>query len=128
MIILHVDDDSDDREVLKEALKEINPEIDCIQAKNGIEGFDILTKGILYKKINCVFLDINMPLMDGIALLALIKGDKRLSRIPVHVYSTTSDEREIAYVKKLGGNFIHKTTQYNKLVKSLKGILQNVDC
>lgn len=128
MIILHVDDNSHDREMLKNALKEINPAIDFIKAKDGIEGYDILSDGILHKKAHCIFLDINMPLMDGIALLALIKGNNKLSRIPVYVYANTSSEREISYVKKLGGTFIHKSTQYNKLVNSLKGILEEVDC
>lgn len=128
MIILHVDDDSDDRELLKEALRRINPDIDCVEAKDGIEGYDILSRGILQKNIHCIFLDINMPLMDGIALLALIKGNNKLSRIPVYVYSTTNNEREISYVKKLGGKFIHKSTQFQELVNSLKAILLEVDC
>lgn len=128
MIILHVDDNSGDRELLIQALKKINPGIDCIEASDGLEGYKVLSRGILYKKIHCIFLHINMPLMDGIALLALIKGDKELSRIPVYVYSSTSSDREISYVTKLGGQFVHKATQYKTLVSSLKGILEKVDC
>jgi CheY-like chemotaxis protein len=123
MIILHVDDDPDDRTFLSDAIKEIHPAIKCVQAEDAIQGQKILTEGFLQENVSCIFLDINMPLMDGVELLALIKADQRLSKVPVYVYSTTSNQREVEYIHKLGGKFLQKQSDYKLLVTSLHEIL-----
>jgi CheY-like chemotaxis protein len=124
MIILHVDDDPDDRAFLSDAIKEIHPAIKCVQAEDAIQGQKILTEGFLQENVSCIFLDINMPLMDGVELLALIKADQRLSKVPVYVYSTTSNQREVDSIHKLGGKFLQKQSDYKLLVTSLNEILK----
>jgi CheY-like chemotaxis protein len=124
MIILHVDDDPDDRNILSDAIKEVHPTIKCLQAEDAIQGQRILTESFLTENVSCIFLDINMPLMDGVELLALIKADQRLSKVPVYVYSTTSNPREVECIHQLGGKFLLKQSSYRQLVTTLHDILK----
>jgi CheY-like chemotaxis protein len=124
MIILNVDDDSDDRQILLEALKQVDPRIELREAKDGVEALNILADGLLVKDLNCIFIDINMPLMDGIVLLALIKGDQRLSKIPVYIYTTSDNATEIAKVKALGAQYLRKQSDFKALTNLLSSILK----
>jgi CheY-like chemotaxis protein len=127
MIILNVDDDAEDRQILLEALKTIDPVVDFLEAKDGVEAISLLSEGLLHQKLNCMFIDINMPLMDGIVLLALIKGDQRLSKIPVYIYSTSDNEIEIAKVRSLGAAYIRKQSNFRNLTQTLSSILKLSD-
>jgi CheY-like chemotaxis protein len=126
MLIMHVDDDADDHEILYEAVREVNPKIRCIPAPNGIEAYQLLLHRNLFERVSCIFLDINMPLMDGLELLAKIKSDERLSHIPIFVYSTTGNEREINSVRKMGANFLQKSADYRSLTDTLKKIFASL--
>jgi len=90
--VLLIDDDKDDQEIFQKELKKFNSSIKFLSAYNGQEGLDILNK----HSADYIFLDINMPVMNGIDALKLIKKDESLKNIPVIIYST-SDGR--AYKK-----------------------------
>lgn len=117
MIILAVDDDSEDFEFFSEAVREVDPTIVILKATNGIEALDILENQLLMP--DYIFLDINMPLMDGKACLQFIKQDERFREIPVVMYSTTSNQTEISQYKMLGAHFLVKPNRLSHLVKSL---------
>jgi CheY-like chemotaxis protein len=119
MIVLHVDDDQDDREIMLEALREVYPAIEMHSAENGIKALSLLKEGLLEKDLNFIFLDIKMPLMDGVALLALIRGNQKLSKVPVYIYSTVNNEKELGQIEMLGAKFIQKNSDYKGLVKTL---------
>lgn len=68
-------------------------------------------------------LDINMPGIDGIQVLQAVKGDPRLSRIPVIMLTTTDDPREIERCYGLGCNvYITKPVAYDKFVEALQRV------
>jgi CheY-like chemotaxis protein len=121
MIILAVDDDSEDFEFFSEAVREVDPTIVILKAANGIEALDVLENHLLMP--DYIFLDINMPLMDGKACLQSIKQDERFREIPVVMYSTTSNQTEISQYKMMGANFLIKPDSHSRLVKSLGLIL-----
>ncbi|HEY6978716.1 MAG TPA: response regulator [Chitinophagaceae bacterium] len=83
--VLLIDDDKDEHEIFKKELHRYNPAIDFFSAYDGQDGFDFLLK----ESVNYIFLDINMPVMNGIDLLRLIKKDEALKDIPVIIYSTS---------------------------------------
>jgi len=85
--ILVVDDDMINRKLLSVLLKKAGHTV--IEAENGMEAFNILK----HEPIEMVLLDIIMPVMDGIDLLKLLKGDSELSVIPVAIL-TTDDSRK----------------------------------
>lgn len=104
---LLVDDDEDDKEIFCLALKKIDPSIDCITASDGREALSILDDGSFIP--DYIFLDLNMPRMDGKECLKEIRKQNRLDKVPVIIFTTSSAERDKEETKKLGANsFITK--------------------
>jgi CheY-like chemotaxis protein len=83
-----VDDDEDDIHIFNEALQDINVSIRFNSATNGKELLNRLAAGSEEPEI--IFLDINMPEMNGWDVLRRLKRAQALSHIPVLMYSTTS--------------------------------------
>jgi CheY-like chemotaxis protein len=124
MVILCVDDDPEDREIFFEAVKESFTDVTFISADDGEAAYDLLTNPLTGIP-DYIFLDINMPLMDGIKCLTLIKGNRNLKNIPVIVYSTTSSKQEIAKVESMGAQFLLKESDYRKLIFRISEILSH---
>jgi CheY-like chemotaxis protein len=121
MVILAVDDDPEDFEFFFDAVRKIDQSIIVLKATNGEEALALLEEHVLMP--DYIFLDINMPLMDGHTCLQQIKKSERLRNIPVVMYSTTNNATEIEKFKLLGAKFLVKSHQFNKLVSSLSLIL-----
>jgi CheY-like chemotaxis protein len=117
MNILFVDDDMDDKEIFLEAINAINPDIECESATNGEEALKKLETGTILP--NYIFLDINMPVMDGRSFLIAIKKINKLRHIPVVIYSTTRDHEEIKNLRALGAEYIGKPASFEILKQSL---------
>lgn len=114
-----VDDDQDDQEFFKLALGTIREEIAFTTAGNGQEAFDLLRTRACMPDI--IFLDMNMPLMNGFAFLQKIKATPHLEHIPVIMFSTSDEKREIAQAKSLGAvDFVTKPTRFNELCRLLQ--------
>ena len=105
------------------ALDELNPAIKRVMASNGEDGIKKLS---LNPQIppDYIFLDLNMPRMNGIECLREIKKVKHLEKTKVIMYSTTDarDVRELT--KDLGAyDFIVKPPSFLKLVEFLSVVL-----
>jgi CheY-like chemotaxis protein len=123
MFVLIIDDDSEDRELFHEAIGVIDPSIKCISAKDGKEAVMQLINGVSQLP-DFIFLDINMPVMNGRECLIELKKDVRLKHIPVVMYSTTSDSREIRQCYTLGAHdFLVKPYNFTQLVEALRTII-----
>jgi CheY-like chemotaxis protein len=121
MIVLNVDDDLEDREFFCEALREVDPSIICLIAGSGMEALSLLQEQITLP--DYIFLDINMPMMDGKQCLKALKSIAQFETIPVIMYSTSTDTREIRECYKLGAeDFLIKPPSYEKLVNDLTSI------
>ena len=117
-----VDDDRDDREIFIEALAEIDDSYHCFTAENGEEAISKLSANAFVP--DYIFLDLNMPRMNGRECLVEIKTIKQLERIPVIIYTTSSLQREKEELVKLGASmFITKPNNFNDLCHSLKQVL-----
>jgi CheY-like chemotaxis protein len=120
MVIFYADDDREDCEFFTEALAQIDPDIKTITAGDGKEALALLNSR---PAPDYIFLDINMPLIDGKKCLIEIKKNARLKDIPVIMYSTTSDTNEIRQYYKLGAHdFLIKPNDFNLLCESLESI------
>jgi CheY-like chemotaxis protein len=123
MLILFVDDDPDDYELFCEALQSFNSKAKCLHALDGEDALDTLNELIILP--DYIFLDINMPKMDGRECLRQIKSDSKLKEIPVIVYSTTKQPKEIKTFKDLGAKeFIIKPAEFSELVHTLKDVIR----
>jgi CheY-like chemotaxis protein len=118
-ICLLVDDDPDDQEVFLTALGDISSTVLCLVAPDGDRALELLHNEETVP--DYIFLDLNMPRMNGFEFLAAIKKSRILKDIPVIVYSTTSQPAQIDKVKKLGATeFFTKTYKYRELCAILK--------
>lgn len=125
MTILYADDDVEDCELIFEALQEVDPSIDCIVANDGYEALEILKH--VKRLPDYIFLDINMPLMDGKKCLIEIKNDDKLRDIPVIIYSTSTNSEEIDQCYELGAfEFISKANSFDKLCQSLDDVINKL--
>ena len=120
--IFLVDDDRDDREIFIEALAEIDNSLHCVTAENGEDAIRKLLSGAFIP--NIIFLDLNMPRMNGRECLVEIKSIKTLEETPVIIYTTSSLQKEKEELVKLGASkFLTKPANFNDLCHSLKGVL-----
>lgn len=121
--IMLVDDDADDREIFKLAISQINDRLDLKMFTNGEEIVDYL-RGPNKTLPNLLFLDLNMPSMNGIECLKEIKQDPGLKHITVIVYSTSSAEKDIEQTFLEGANiYLNKPSDFETLKDSVKKII-----
>jgi CheY-like chemotaxis protein len=121
---LLVDDDEDDREIFCLALAEADPTVKCIQAKDGREALNLLNDKSFVP--DYIFLDLNMPLMNGKECLAEMRKRRDLDGIRVIIFSTSSSDRDIQETKQLGASgFIKKPPLTSTLAKNLSELFNN---
>jgi CheY-like chemotaxis protein len=111
MKILLVDDDQDDIDLFTEVLTEIDKSktVTLWTAHNGIEALKVLSSH-LESLPDIIFLDINMPLLNGLDTLEMIRKDKRLKDIDVTIYTTSSHFKDYNKCLGLGAKFWRKPT------------------
>lgn len=95
-----IDDDIDDRFLFNRAAKLQHPEIKCVTAESGPEAFELLNKMTQHPQI--IFLDLNMPGMNGWEFLFQFKKNERFKNIPILIYSTSSHEKDIIAAQNAG--------------------------
>ena len=124
-VLFLVDDDPDDKDIFQEALKLIDKSIVCYTANDGRDALNKLKESLLLPDI--LFLDLNMPVMNGKDCLKQLKSDKDLRHIPVIIYSTSSAEKERTNCLELGArSYISKPPQFNTLVDTLQHTLKDL--
>jgi len=124
MRILLIDDDKDDQEIFRDAVSEISGDISCFTADNGQVGLEFLRTCIELPDV--IFLDINMPLMDGMETHKHIRTNPNLKNIKVVMYSTSSAHYEIAWFNKMETPYITKPSNFRQLVDLLKEHLTDI--
>lgn len=121
---LLVDDDDDDQEIFNLALEDANPGMNCVTAKDGIEALTLLK--VNFFTPDYIFLDLNMPLMDGKECLREIRKLKHLTHVPVIIFSTSSAQRDVTETKELGAtSFITKPPLVSILAQKLNEVFQS---
>lgn len=105
--VLIVDDSPTMRQLLAFALKRL-PGVSITEAANGVDGL----KKITGERFDLIFTDINMPVMDGLKLVGLVRKDPALANIPIVVISTEGAEEDRNRAFALGANdYITKPVQ-----------------
>ena len=122
-VLLYIDVDPEDMELFCDAVKTIDPSWICLGGRNGQEGLDIL----INLTPDLIFLDTNMPVMDGKETLQSIQVDERLKDLPVLILSTTSNPQEREVFRRLGAKAcLTKPNTFDALCNTLKDFLQPV--
>ncbi|KSA12345.1 response regulator [Maribacter dokdonensis] len=122
--ILLVDDDEDDRQFFADALEGIELNTDLHQLENGKSCMEFLLSDTKNTP-DLVFLDLNMPIMNGFECLEAIRNTPHLKDLLVAIYSTSSAERDIEETFEKGANiYIKKPSSFSELKKSLKQVVK----
>jgi len=126
--ILLVEDNAADARLTMEALRDNEPCGNLHAVENGQEALAWLRQEGQYGKAprpDIILLDLNMPTKDGRQTLAEIKADDSLKRIPVVVFSTSTDEQDILHAYDLKANcYVTKPAdleQFITVVRSVAG-------
>lgn len=117
-----IDDDKDDQLFLHEAVTGMAMPVDFLFADNGESALRLLKEEVMPVP-DYIFLDLNMPRINGRECLIEIKKLPRYAGVPVVVYSTSSYQKDIQGIMELGAAyFLTKPTRITELCKHLKEI------
>lgn len=106
--ILLVDDDEDYVHIAERAIKRENLSVNVQVARSGLEALEKL--GVDAEDVTepepiaAVFLDLNLPGVDGLEVLRRVRADARLARVPVVIISSSSRARDVSRSYDLGAN------------------------
>lgn len=134
MNILVVDDNPADLDLTRETFRDTEIPYQLYAARDGVEALDYLRQcGTREKpRPDLILLDLNMPRMDGRELLATIKQDPALRRIPVVVLTTSRAEPDIVNSYDLHANcYVTKPVDFDQFAQVVRSIqsfwLRNVE-
>ena len=119
-IILLIDDDEDEHEIFLSALKHTNTSYKFVSAHSCDNAIALLK----HLQPDVIFVDVNMPKTNGIICLQEIKKMKRISHVPVYMYSTGMNAHDGKKAVQLGAvDYIIKPNSITSLSNLLKKIL-----
>jgi len=124
--ILFTDDDQDDQHIFKEALNDskLNYVITCFS--DGVQLIEYLNHVVLNTLADILFLDINMPKLNGFECIKIIRDNPDYSKLFIAIYSTSSAENDVEKAYNAGANvYIRKPNDFKRLTKVLVDLLHN---
>lgn len=120
--VMLADDDKDDQHLFEEALKKTEVPTDLTTADDGEQLMNHLHDDTVPNP-DIIFLDINMPVKNGPECLEEIRADEELKDIPVVMYSTSDNDRDISETYTKGASlYVVKPISFTRIVFVLKHI------
>lgn len=119
-----IDDDEDDQLIFESVINKHYTDFDllcCDSAQEGIKSISNIEKS----NLSAIFLDLNMPRVNGIECLKTLRKDPRLNRTPIVIYSTSNNPQDVneALLNKADA-FITKPSKITDLVEEIKPYLK----
>lgn len=119
--ILLIDDDEDDQLFFQEVVRDLNPSLTCEVAEDGLSGLEVLKGGF---SPHLIFLDLNMPSMNGFDFLIHFMQEPEWREIPVVIFTTSGQQRDMDRSEELGARaFMTKPNSVQELRIKLETIL-----
>ena len=120
--VLLADDDEDDRVFFRDALQEIPLATSLNAVKDGDELMNLLHhEGLIH---DLLFLDLNMPGRNGKECLQEIRMFSHLKKMPVIIFSTSANHRDVEEAFSLGADlYLQKPSGYSLMVQQLEKVL-----
>lgn len=118
--ILIVEDSPTMRQLLVFALKRMK-DVEIVEASDGMDGLRKITSD----RFDLAFVDINMPVMDGLKLINLIRSEPELADVPICVITTEGAKEDRERAISLGANeYLTKPIQANKVLAIARSLLK----
>ena len=117
---LVVEDSETMRNMLAESLARI-PGMLVVEAENGLAGI----RALATQRFDLVVTDVNMPVMDGLKLISLIRGEENLKQMPIVVITTEGATEDRERALSLGADeYLTKPIQANRVLSVAKSMLK----
>src|SRR5258706_2940045 len=100
--ILLIDDDPDDQLFFRDAVQQTHPELICLLASTCQEAFRQLEDPPVPEFI---FMDLNMPVMNGFDCLVYLKNQELYREIPIIIFTTSKNLQDISRTRQLGARY-----------------------
>ncbi|PSB16613.1 response regulator [Phormidesmis priestleyi ULC007] len=124
--VLLVEDNPGDARLTRIALEDGKMHINLSVVDDGVEAMAFLRKQTVYASAphpDLILLDLNLPRKDGREVLAEIKADQVLKRIPVVILTTSQAEEDIIKAYNLCANcYISKPVDFDQFIKIVQSI------
>ena len=118
--VLIVEDSPTMRQLIAFALKRIRG-VRIVEANDGVDGL----KKLSTERFDLILTDINMPIMDGLKLVSLVRNDNNYKTIPIVVITTEGAQEDRERALALGANdYITKPIQPTKILEVAKSLLK----
>jgi two-component system chemotaxis response regulator CheY len=118
--ILIVEDSPTMRQLLVFALKRLK-DVEIVEAQDGMDGL----RKVSNDHFDLALVDINMPVMDGLKLISLIRSEDGLKEMPIIVITTEGAREDRDRALALGANeYLTKPIQANKVLRVAQGLLK----
>lgn len=121
--ILLIDDDEIERIKFKKVCKDIGSASNIVEALNGKQALYFLNN--IEFSFDIIILDLHMPKMNGLELLAELKSNTEFKNIPIIIMSNSEDLDELKKCYDFGiSGYFTKPAQYSKYAKKVKSLLK----
>jgi two-component system response regulator len=126
-VILLVEDNSRDVALTRRALNKSNIVNEVVVARDGVEALDYLFGAGIHAGRDMtvmpqlILLDLKMPKLDGLQVLRRIRADERTGRLPVVVFTSSSEEEDMLKSYDLGANsYVRKPVDFDQFLEATK--------
>lgn len=117
--ILLIEDDTIEVMKLKRAITKLTMDHELIEAKNGEEALEILKDHSMLPDV--IFLDLNMPKINGLEFLKILKEDSVLRFLPTIILTTSNNRKDILACYDIGvAGYIIKPLKYDHYIEKIK--------
>lgn len=121
MTVLYVDDDSDDREIFGSAIHVVSPGVSYHEFEAGQKIIDYLRSEEV--KPDYIFIDINMPKMNGYECANAILSNFGVDHSRIVMFSTSFNPTDLARFHKMGVHTLQKSPTFNELIQNLRNLI-----
>ncbi len=120
--ILLIEDDTIELMKLNRAMLSLNMNHEVTEATNGEEALELLLNEKYYPDI--ILLDLNMPKINGIEFLEILKNNESIKFIPTIILTTSSNEKDLLACFNLGiSGYILKPLKYDEYIEKINLLL-----